>query len=81
MRTTLTLDDDVSAKLREHALKSGRPFKEIVNQFLRIGLKAAAGLPPRDRFVVKARPLGLQAELSYDNVEDVIEQLEGSLHR
>jgi len=81
VRTTLTLDDDVSAKLREHAVKSGRPFKEIVNQFLRIGLKATDGPPLKDRFVVKAHPLGLPTELSYDDVEDLIEQLEGSLHR
>lgn len=81
VRTTLTLDDDVSAKLREHALKSGSPFNEIVNQFLRLGLKATDGPPLKGRFVVKARPLGLPTELAYDDVEDLIGRLEGSLHR
>ena len=38
MRTTLTLDDDVAAKLRAEARKSGRSFKETVNQVLRLGL-------------------------------------------
>jgi hypothetical protein len=40
MRTTLTLDDDVAAKLRELAHRRRVPFKEIVNTMLRRGLAA-----------------------------------------
>jgi hypothetical protein len=32
MRTTLTLDGDVVALLREEAHRSKRPFKQVVNQ-------------------------------------------------
>ena len=81
MRTTLTLDDDVSAKLREQARKSGKPFKEVVNRLLRIALNAPEQPRHRKRFVVKARPLGLPSGLSYDNLGDLLEQLEGPLHR
>jgi predicted transcriptional regulator len=57
MRTTLTLDDDVAAKLKTEAQRAGRPFREIVNEALRRGLESrrhrpAAGLQrdgPRSR--------------------------------
>ena len=81
MRTTLTLDDDLAAKLRAEARQSGKPFKQIVNERLRVGLSArskAASVPP---FKVKARPLGLRPGFSYDNVWELIEQIEGPLYR
>jgi len=40
VRTTLTLDDDVAAKLRELAHRRRVPFKEVVNAVLRRGLAA-----------------------------------------
>jgi hypothetical protein len=40
MRTTLSLDDDVAAKLRDLAHRRKRPFKEVVNEVLRRGLRA-----------------------------------------
>ncbi len=81
MRTTLTLDDDVAARLRAEGRHSGKSFKQIVNDCLRLGLSVrskAAAIPP---FKVKARPLGLRPGLSYDCVWKLIEQIEGPLHR
>lgn len=40
MRTTLTLDDDVAAKLRDLAHRRQLTFKEVVNSVLRRGLAA-----------------------------------------
>ncbi len=37
MRTTLTLDDDIAAKLKAEARRSGRSFKAAVNDLLRLG--------------------------------------------
>ncbi|MBI3784976.1 MAG: antitoxin [Deltaproteobacteria bacterium] len=37
MRTTLTLDDDVAAKLKDFAHRKRVPFKEAVNAILRRG--------------------------------------------
>lgn len=37
MRTTLTLDNDLAAKLKEYAGRSGISFKEAVNTILRRG--------------------------------------------
>jgi hypothetical protein len=82
MRTTLTLDDDVAAKLRAEARRSGRPFRDIVNETLRRGLVARRATAPRPRFKVTARDLGaLRPGLSLDNVAELIEQVEGPLHR
>ena len=38
MRTTLTLDDDLAAALKERARRTDQPFKQVVNDTLRRGL-------------------------------------------
>ena len=38
MRTTLTLDDKIAKDLQEKAHRSRRPFKEVVNEALALGL-------------------------------------------
>jgi len=38
MRTTLTLDDDLAAALKEQARRADQPFKQVVNDTLRRGL-------------------------------------------
>jgi hypothetical protein len=84
MRTTVTLDDDVAAKLHTEVRRSGRPFKEVVNQTLRAGLRyyqQAKSLPP---YRVKARDLGLRPGFSYDNISELLQtldQIEGKPRR
>ena len=80
MRTTLTLDEDIAKLLRSEMRRSGASLKTVVNRFLRIGLMTS-GKPARKRFVVNPRPLGLPAGLSYDNVEELLEALEGPAHK
>ena len=77
MRTTLTLDEDVAARLRREMRRSGQSFKETVNTLLRHALAAKRTPRPASSFRVRARPLGLRPGLDYDNVGDLIEQLEG----
>ena len=82
VRTTLTLDDDVVAKLRARVRGSGKPFREIVNEALRRGLAAPARAGKRPPFVVRARDLGdLKPGLTLDNVGALLEEAEGPLHR
>jgi hypothetical protein len=76
VRTTLTLDPDIDAKLRAEARRSGKPFKQVVNDFLRVGLSARRQKLPAKPYVVKARPLGLKPGYSYDNVWGLIEEIE-----
>ena len=77
MRTTLTLDEDVARQLQQETRKSGKSFKEAVNHFLRLGLSAGRK-PQRKPFVVTPRNLGLP---DFDKVEQIIDFLEGPLHR
>lgn len=82
MRTTLTLDEDVAAKLKAEVRRSGRAFRDIVNDTLRRGLESRRATSAKATFKIAARDLGqLRAGLSLDNVAELIEHIEGSLHR
>jgi hypothetical protein len=82
VRTTLTLDDDVAAKLEAEARRTGLSFKETINTMLRIGLAAKRGRLPRPSFKVKPLPLEPRdSNMNFDNVEDLLDQVEGPLRR
>jgi plasmid stability protein len=81
VRTTITLDQDVAERLKVEARRSGRSFKEIVNELLRLGLTLRRQRKPLRSFTVQARPLGLRPGLDYDRTSELIEHLEGPLHR
>lgn len=77
MRTTLTLEDDVAALLRKEVRKSGEPFKQVVNRYLRLGLTTPKQ-PARKPF--KAKPWNLQLP-PFEKVEELLEYLEGPDYR
>ena len=82
MRTTLTLDDDVAAKLKAESRRAGRSFREIVNETLRRGLASRRVATQRPIFKIAARDLGdLKPGLSLDNIAELIERAEGPLYR
>lgn len=82
MRTTLTLDEDVAARLKSIARRSGLAFRQVVNDTLRRGLAQRPAAAARQPFRVAVRDLGrLSPGLNLDNVGDLIEQVEGPLHR
>ena len=43
MRTTLTLDDDLAARLETLSQRRGGPFEQVVNEAIRKGLAPAGG--------------------------------------
>jgi len=47
MRTTLTLDDRLAKALKALAHRTGKPFKQVVNETLQKGLAAAETPKPR----------------------------------
>ena len=57
MRTTLTLDDDVAALLKEKARRQDLTFRKAVNDALRAGLSRTGAGRPR-RYRLKPAPLG-----------------------
>ncbi len=80
MRTTLSLDDDIANLLHQEMRRSGISFKEAVNYYLRLGLLTTKQ-PARKKFVVKPIAMGLPPGLNYDNIGELLEALEGPLHK
>jgi len=70
MRTTLTLDPDVAAKARKGAARLGKPFKDVVNHALRIGLDEVLTPPTAKRYRTQPRPLGLRPDLTMTTSPD-----------
>lgn len=82
MRTTITLDEDVAEKLQtEMRRRRTTNFKETLNDVLRRGLLARRELGAAKPFKVRARSMGSKPGLNYDNVGELLEQLEGSRHK
>ncbi len=81
MRTTLTLDPDVAAKARLGAARLRKPFKDVINQALRIGLEEVLAPPSTIPYHTKPRPLGLREGLNYDDVAGLLAVSEGEEHR
>ncbi|MDQ7858752.1 MAG: DUF2191 domain-containing protein [Armatimonadota bacterium] len=81
MRTTLTLDRDIAAKLKAEVRRTGRPFKQVVNELLRLALNTSPPSAPVPPFEVRARDLGLRPGFDLDDISELIEQVEGPAHR
>lgn len=77
-RTTLTLDDDVAARIERETRRTGLPYRAVVNQALRRGLEAQE--PPAP-FRVDARPMGRRPGVDVDDVSALIDLLDGPLAR
>lgn len=79
-RTTLTLDDDVAVGIEREVRRTGRPIKVVVNDALRAGLQRRHATPP-PTFAVEAADLGLRPGIDLDDIEGLLERLEGSMRR
>jgi hypothetical protein len=73
MRTTVTLDPDVEARLREVARERGVSFKEALNSAVRAGLMASRGVR---EYRTPSRSLGLRAGVDLDKALQVASDLE-----
>ena len=78
MRTTVTLDPDVAAKVKRSAAKLGKPFKAVVNSALRSGLEQLLVPSAAKPYKTRPRPLGLKPGLSYDNIAELLDRAEGA---
>ena len=77
MRTTLTLDDDLAARLKQLSRESGRSFKEITNEVLYRGLSAgdvSGDLPAP--FQVVARACGFKPGIDPLKLNQIYDDLE-----
>lgn len=81
MRTTITLDEDVVRTIREE-MKSGagKTFKKAVNDLIRLGRfkkKQQKDEPERRPYKVRSKKMGVYSHLNYDNIGELLEQIEG----
>jgi plasmid stability protein len=76
----LTLEDDVAARLRAESRRTGKSLKTVANEALRVGLDRS-GERQRAHFEVVARDLGLRPEVDLDDIEGLLERIEGPNHR
>jgi hypothetical protein len=75
-RTTLTIEDDVMDQIERETRRTGRAFKAIVNDALRVGLlRTADATSPR--FRVEARDMGVRPGVDLDDIEGMLDRLDG----
>jgi hypothetical protein len=76
MRTTVTLDPDVAARLKSVARERGISFKQALNQAVRAGLAEGGARRQRRRFRQFTQPMGLRPGVSLDKALQLVAALE-----
>jgi hypothetical protein len=75
MRTTVTLDDDVAAKLKEEARRQRSSFKEVLNSSIRRGLSAGTPLGAKP-YQVRPRSMRARPGVDLDRALQLADELE-----
>lgn len=74
MRTTVTLDPDIAAKLKQTARERGISFKEALNANVRRGL--ASGEASARPYRIRTRGLGVKPGVNLDKALALASELE-----
>ena len=74
MRTTLTIDDDIAARIEERRRRDGQSLKQVVNALLREGLRSDQRTATRYR--VTPHKLGMRAEYDQTRLNQLVDELE-----
>jgi hypothetical protein len=80
IRTTVTLDDDVLERVKDESRRRGEPFRDTLNDLLRIALATKQSQSAR-AFEIKPLSLGYKPGLNYDDIASLLEYGEGEHHR
>ena len=76
MRTTLTLEPDVAARLKQEIRRSGKGLKTLVNEALRLGLGLSGKPAPVPRFEVRPHAFGFRPGVDLDRMNQLVDELE-----
>jgi hypothetical protein len=76
MRTTVKLDTTVERFLKAEALRTRKTISEILNNLVRFAIEKKKQ-SPKKTFKVKSKSLGTIPGLNYDNIGELLEQIEG----
>jgi hypothetical protein len=77
MRTTLTLDKDVAEQAKKLVARLGKPFKQVVNEALRAGLRQLQQPPKNKPYRTKPHAMGVRPGINLDNIGELLAQVEG----
>ena len=76
MRTTLTLDPVLAARLKSEVRRTGKTFKTVVNDALKRGLGMGGRPAPRRRFEVHPHGFGFKPGIDLDRLNQLVDELE-----
>ena len=76
MRTTLTIDDDIAARIETLRRERGLSYKKAVNTILRDGLEHRATRPAAKRYRTKSRKLGFRPGVDPTKLNQLADELE-----
>jgi hypothetical protein len=79
MRTTLTLDTDVAARLNAEAARTDRALKAVVNDALRRGLQMSSRTARRTTYTVKPLRLTFRPGIDTDKLNALADELENEV--
>ena len=81
MRTTLSLDDDVAARIEQLRRALDKPLRELVNEALRRGLVGIDEPPSPTQYRTRPVDLGACRLPNVDDVASALAAAEGEGHR
>jgi hypothetical protein len=81
MRTTLNIDEDVLDRARSLAGRLHSPFRHVVNEALRAGLRVVEAPAASRPYQTRPEKMGLKAGRNLDNIQELIAQIEGEDQR
>jgi plasmid stability protein len=81
IRTTVSLDDDVVARVKRESLSRGASFRDTLNDLLRAALLSIDYKPRRRALAIQPTHMGHKPGLNYDHIESLLEYGEGDRHR
>jgi hypothetical protein len=76
MRTTLTLEGDVAARVQREVRRTGKTLKEVVNEALRQGLGLSGRTVQPRPFKVRPHSFGFRPGVDLDRMNQLVDELE-----
>lgn len=76
MRTTVTLDPDVAARLRQEMRRTGDGLKVVINRVLRLGFGTSGKGPRANRFEVRPHAFGFKPGIDLDRLNQLVDELD-----
>ena len=76
MRTTLSINDALLKEVRRRAGATGRPFREVLEETISLGLASSKKTKAKRRVRIRPRALGLKAVYRKISLNQLYDQLE-----